>query len=534
MNKKNLKTLSPLYRFSYPVFCLLLLIAVLAGCTTAFREQEKPPPAKTYSGQIDIFLNGPDKASLDITFELSAVNVVSEDGTSIEIMNSPVSINSITATGRQILLGERVLPEGGYEKLRLIIKRAYIRREGRQTSLTLPPEGIETDMDIRIERNRNTSLFLSWNADASVVDGHTFKPVFSVKGRVPELSSLLIYVTNEDSDNVSVINRDSGEVVATVMVGRRPKGIAASLIEGRMRIYVANSGSNSISVIDVTTNKVEDEIPVRLGWEPVDIAVSRVSPGKEFIFVTNYRSNSVSVIDSSSGQETENINAGDGPIAVAVDPPVESLFGTGFLSADDIELLRSYRERFFNVYAVNEKSNDVSVFRMDTLNKNIEEIARLRVEWGPDAIAVDYPRGKVYVANYDSDKLSVIDILQIIRGDSSDAVSVINNVGTSVTGVIADPDFDRIYLLRKVPGEITIIRPFKKSFNAPGTTMAPVTGIIPVGDSPISFVPGPQARKLYVVNRGSNNISVIDKTTRKEEQVIPVGMKPYGIAVFQK
>ena len=493
------------------------------------------PPQQAYRGQIDIFLKGPEKPALDITFDLSALNIVSEEGTPHEAVKSPVSINSVAAAGRQILIGEQTLPEGRYKKIRLIVKRAYVVKEGRRRDLSLPPEGIEADIDIRIRRNRNTSLFLIWNADASVAGGgRIFRPVFSVKGRVPELSSLLIYVTNEGSDNVSVINRESGDVVATVMVGRRPRGIAAGLIKEGMRIYVANSGSNSISVIDAATNKVEDEIPVRLGWEPVDIAVSRVSPGKEFLFVTNYRSNSLSVIDSSSVHETDNINTGDGPVAVAVDPPVESLFGTGFLSAADIDLLRSYRKRFLNVYVVNERSNDVSVFRMDILNNTIEELARLRVGWGPDAIAVDYPRGKVYVANYDSDSLSVIDILQVIRDGGSDAVSAINNVGTSVTGIIADPDFERIYLLRKVPGEITIIRPFKRGFNTPDATVVPVTGVIPVGDSPVSFVLGPEARKIYVVNGGSNNISVVDKTARKEEQVIPVGRKPYDIAVFQR
>ena len=43
--------------------------------------------------------------------------------------------------------------------------------------------------------------------------------------RKQELSSSLIYVTNENSDNVSVINRYTGEVVETIMVGRKPRGV---------------------------------------------------------------------------------------------------------------------------------------------------------------------------------------------------------------------------------------------------------------------------------------------------------------------
>jgi YVTN family beta-propeller protein len=55
---------------------------------------------------------------------------------------------------------------------------------------------------------------------------------------------------------------------------------------------------------------------------------------------------------------------------------------------------------------------------------------------------------------------------------------------------------------------------------------------MPVGTTPRSLMLDPEARKLYIVNRGSHNVSVIDKTSRKEEKVIPVGKKPYGIAMI--
>jgi YVTN family beta-propeller protein len=162
------------------------------------------------------------------------------------------------------------------------------------------------------------------------------------------------------------------------------------------------------------------------------------------------------------------------------------------------------------------------------------EVIPLSVEWQPIAINVDYQRGKVYIANYDSDKLSVIDILQTVKGNTAEAVSTINNVGFSIIDVIADPVFDRIYLLKEVPGEIMIIRPFTKGFDSLKTMMPPIMGTISVGISPRSLILDPEARKLYVVNRGSDNISVIDKTTKRQEEVIQVGKRPYGIAVFPK
>jgi YVTN family beta-propeller protein len=511
------------------IFALCFLLIFVIGCASIQEYMESPG---TSQGQITVFLKGPDKTSLDITFDLVAVNIMAEDGTYREIMNTPFSINSVSVTGRQILLSERTLPVGRYKKFQLIAKHASIKRKDRAADLALPPEGIYINIDITVQRDQNTSLFLTWNPDSSIVEGYLFKPVFSIKGQVPELSALLIYVTNEDSDNVSVINRQSGDVVATIMVGKKPRGIAASLGREHPRIYVANSGSNSISVIDPTTNKVEIEIPIRFGIGPEGIAVARMSPEKELIFVTNYGSDNVSVLDVSTYQEIDKINVGDGPIAVATDPSVESLSNAKFLNFDDINSLRNYREKFLNVYVVNKNSRDVSVIRMDIQRNMPDEVFNLNVEWSPIALAVDYQRDKIYVANYDFDNLSVIDVLQIIKGNRAGAVSAITNVGTSVIGVLPDPDLDRLYLLKDVPGEVVIIRPFSEAFGSLRTTVAPILGTITVGNSPRSLILDPEARRIYVVNRGSDTVSEIDKTTRREERVIPVGKKPYGITMF--
>lgn len=196
------------------------------------------------------------RPSLDITFNLVKISIMAQDGRWKEVMNTPLEINSIDIMGRQILLAERSLPQGRYERLRFKIDRAFIRRKGRAASLALPPEGIEVNISVSVYEGQNTSLFLDWNADASIIDRYLFKPVFYVKTKVPEVRTLLIYVTNEDSNNVSVINRQLGRVVATIMVGKRPRGIA--LGSRRERIYVANSSSNTISIIDPTTKFLLD------------------------------------------------------------------------------------------------------------------------------------------------------------------------------------------------------------------------------------------------------------------------------------
>ena len=512
----------------YFIFYFVLLTG-LQACTTPEMRRE---PFDPYKGQIVLFFSMHNKASSDVAFELLAVNIISKDGTVREILDTPVSISSVTAAGRQILLGERSLPEGKYEKLQIIVKEASIRRDDRIARLALPADATEIAIEVSVKAGQSASLFLDWNADASIVDGYLFNPVFTVKGQVPELGTLLVYVTNENSNNVSVINRQTGEVVATVMVGSMPKGIAAGKRREHLKVYVANSGNDSISVIDPTINKVENEIPIRFGSQPEGIAVARISPDKELIFVTNYQTNSVSVVDGTTYQELEKIDVGNGPVAVALDPPVEGLIGAKFLSIEDANILRNYRESFFNVYIANMNSNSISVIRFNTLKNRSEEVVNIAVEWRPEALAVDYQRGRVYVANYGSDKLSVVNIMQIIKGNSAGAVSDITDAGAYITDVIADPTLDRIYLLKERPGEITIIRPSVEGARAFKSAITPILGTIAVGISPRSFILDPEGRKFYVVNRGSDNVTVIDKTTRREERIIPVGKSPYGITMF--
>ncbi len=511
------------------VLCLMFLIFA-HGCMT---PEDRIETRETHKGQITLFLKGADKVSRDITFNLSAINIVSENGTVREIMSAPVKIRSISMRGKQILLAEMNLDEDRYTKLQLVVEDPSIMRKDQPARLAIPPDGIEIPVDITVRRNQNTSLFLSWNADLSITGEYLFNPVFTVKGQVPELSTLLIYATNEESDNVSVINRETEEVVATIMVGRRPRGIGVGSGPERLKVYVANSDSNSVSVIDPTTNKVENEIPIRFGRQPQDLASARLSPDRELIFIANYGSHNVSVVDAATYQEIEKIEVGNGPVAVAVDPPVERLIGTTVLSTEDINFLKNYREKFLNVYIVNKNSNTISILRIDILNGKTRDVMNINVGWSPVAIAMDYQRGKIYVANYGSDNLSVIDVLEVAKGDRSGAVSTIENVGTSVTGVIADPSFDRVYLLKDMPAEIMIIRPFSEKLSSFKTVITPIMGTIPVGISPRALLLDPESRKLYVVNRGSNSVSVIDKITKREEQVIPVGKKPYGIAIFQ-
>ena len=63
----------------------------------------------------------------------------------------------------------------------------------------------------------------------------------------------LAYVTNEKSDDVSVIDTATNKVVRTIKVGKRPRGVAIS--PDGQRVYISNGNSDSVSVINVEIGK---------------------------------------------------------------------------------------------------------------------------------------------------------------------------------------------------------------------------------------------------------------------------------------
>ena len=69
------------------------------------------------------------------------------------------------------------------------------------------------------------------------------------------------YITNVTSKNVSVIDTATDTVIGSpIPLGNVPIGIAVTP-DGR-KVYVANSGDNSVSVIDASKNVVTVTIPV--------------------------------------------------------------------------------------------------------------------------------------------------------------------------------------------------------------------------------------------------------------------------------
>ncbi|MFH1069695.1 MAG: hypothetical protein V1794_08755, partial [Candidatus Glassbacteria bacterium] len=100
-------------------------------------------------------------------------------------------------------------------------------------------------------------------------------------------------------DQVAAVNWTTGSITP-ITVGDKPRGMAST--SDGSTIFVANSGSGSVSVISTTLLREQSKITV--GLEPVACAVS---PGDNQVYVANRGSGDVTVIDALSKTVIETI-----------------------------------------------------------------------------------------------------------------------------------------------------------------------------------------------------------------------------------
>ena len=131
-----------------------------------------------------------------------------------------------------------------------------------------------------------------------------------------------VFVANEDSDNVSVINDTTNVVVATVPVGDSPRGIAYD--SGTGEVFVTICESNEVNVINDTTNQVVARIPMGAGTCPWGVAYDG---DQSTVFVTLYSTNQVAVFYDSNNTLGKVISVGSNPIGIGYVEPENEVLG---------------------------------------------------------------------------------------------------------------------------------------------------------------------------------------------------------------
>ena len=252
------------------------------------------------------------------------------------------------------------------------------------------------------------------------------------------------YIANSGSDNVSVINTLTYTVVATIPVANEPRATAISP-DGKHAYIVSTNNergraaNGSLSVIDAITNTVTATVDL----ERNALAVVITPDGKK-AYVTNRTSNTVSVIDLVTNKFISDIQI-QSPLGVAISPDGKKLYVT----ADGIT------------------------------------------------------EGTLYVLNTaDNQKIATV------------------SIGLNAAGVVESPDGKMVY----------VANDYLNTVSAISTESYTTTATIPVGDTPYGIAISPDGGKVYVANSGAHSISVINTTTNTSTELAIPG-RPFGISV---
>lgn len=265
-------------------------------------------------------------------------------------------------------------------------------------------------------------------------------------------SGIKTYVTNQGQNTVSVIDTATNKVIHTVNLmapsdpalrGEGPAGVAITP-DGRY-IYVANTVSQNVTVIDALTNTIIKAVALPPGSNPVGVAVVKKSGGTQFeVFVANSGSNKVSVIDTATQAIKATAYTENGPYGVAVKPD-----GT-------------------KVYVTNSISN--SVTEIDTGTYQSRGIFPPGAQ-KPQGIAVKPDGTEVYVVNQDSGTVSVI------NATDNTIASTITGLGSLPYNVAFSPSGSLAYVTNTYSGNVSIL----------DTTQRAVVDTVAVGGAPYAL-----------------------------------------------
>lgn len=326
-----------------------------------------------------------------------------------------------------------------------------------------------------------------------------------------------IFVSNEKAGTVSVINGGNFELVKTIPVGKRPRGIHASP-DGKT-LYVALSGTpiepppqldangnpilrknqkddddddakadktaDGIGVVDLASDKFIKKIPA--GSDPEQFALSH--DGKRF-FVANEDVGAATVIDIATEKVITFVPISREPEGICVAPDGK-FFYVGCETAGDI-------------------------FAIDA--EHFKVIGQLKVNPRPRGIDFLPDGSKAYASSESSGEINVIDAKTHML-----MKAIALPKGCRPMCLQVSPDGSKLYASTGRGGTVCVI----------DTATEQVIDNIKVDKRPWGIALSPDGKFLFAANGPSDDVSVVDLSRDKEVIRVKLadGSSPWGIVV---
>lgn len=349
--------------------------------------------------------------------------------------------------------------------------------------------------------------YVAWRPRWPVIFFGVCACAFEVAAAASDAGAGRAYVSNEDGHSVSVLDLRTASNIATIEVGKRPRGMKLS--RDGSRLFVAVSGlpkcppsvpdeecakherdlkADGIAMVDTALRKVIKVLAA--GSDPEQFAMS--ADGKR-LFVANEDVGLLSVVDVDAGKVIARIKVG--------------------LEPEGVELTPDGRW----VLVTNESDSSVSI--VDTTKL---EVARtVSVGKRPRDMAFTPDGGTAYVSGELDASLYR---MAVPGGEPVQRVLQLREAAKPMA-VVLDAQRNRLYLSTGRGGTVAVV----DMKDAPQTLK--LIKEIPVGTRPWGMALTNDGRFLYTANGPSNDVSVIDTTALATVKRIPVGGSPWGIVM---
>jgi YVTN family beta-propeller protein len=250
----------------------------------------------------------------------------------------------------------------------------------------------------------------------------------------------LLFATNLASGRLSVIDTTSLETVASIYTGARCHVV--TLTNDNQQAWVANIADNNISIVDTTSLRILGTIPVGKG--PTGLTFSRDG---RFAYVSNQGDKTVEVIDTGSHRIIKTIPVGANPHFLVLGPDGR-IWGAN-TGGDDIYVIDPASQTIVGALRVGSAPQQIAF--------GYKGLA------GPNAYVTVGGTNKVAVVNADPANLRVLEEIA---------------VGGRPNGIWANSDGTRVYVVHETTNDLRVI----------DTGTSQVTGTVAVGSKPIRVV----------------------------------------------
>ena len=310
-----------------------------------------------------------------------------------------------------------------------------------------------------------------------------------------------VYVTNEGSGDVTVIDGPGQAVIGTYPLGKRPRGIVPSP-DGRL-LYVALSGSplagpgvdesklpaadkaaDGIGVVDAGTGRM-----LRTLTGVSDPEQLAVSGDGSLLFVASEDTGRAVLLRAGDSQVSRSIDVGGEPEGVAVSERA----GLAGITSEA----------------------DSTVALLDIHDGAV--VAKLAVGLRPRELAFTRDGTRLFVSGENDASLTVIDV------PARKVLKSVRLAGELVRpkGLVVSPDGRRVYVTTGRGRRVLAL----------DSATLEVLGSATVGDRPWGVGQSPDGRFLYTANGPSNDVSVVDTLDMHVVATLAAGNRPWGVAV---